>query len=225
MDVVLSSGFLAFASHCGFLAALEDEGIAVEAGCGTSSGALTLALWAAGVPAEDILHRTTSRVPLAFCTPHLQPWRGVFRLDAMMLALQEWLPADFWALRFPISVGVVDGEAHALLSDGPLVPAVAASCAVPGLFVPVQLAGRTLSDGAARDRFGLEAFRAARGERPLLVHAVDRTGGSGGEPDWAQATVVRSPRSGASLLRIPSPEAAFARTRRATREALARREP
>ncbi len=222
MDVVLSSGFLAFAAHCGFLAALEDERVPVAAGCGTSSGALTLSLWAAGVPAAEILRRTTAGAPLAFCTPHLAVWRGLFRLDGMVVELDRWLPADFSALRFPLFVGVVDGPSHALLSDGPLVPAVAASCAVPWLFAPIARGGRDLQDGAARDRFGLDAFRAARGPRPTLIHAIERTGGRDGEPDLSGATVVRSPRSGASLLRIPDPGAAFDRARRATREALAR---
>ena len=47
-DIVLSSGFLAFAAHAGFLAAVEDVGIKVRGVMGTSSGAITGALYAAG---------------------------------------------------------------------------------------------------------------------------------------------------------------------------------
>ena len=51
-DLVLSSGFLAFAAQCGFLQAVEESGIAVDGVCGTSSGALAGALWASGWPAQ-----------------------------------------------------------------------------------------------------------------------------------------------------------------------------
>ena len=49
MDLVLSSGFLAFARHAGFLRAVEQLELPVEGLCGTSSGALSGALWAAAV--------------------------------------------------------------------------------------------------------------------------------------------------------------------------------
>jgi predicted acylesterase/phospholipase RssA len=222
VDVVLSSGFLAFPAHCGFLAGLEDEGVPVDAGCGTSSGALVLSLWAAGVPAREILTRTTTRAPLASCTLHAAPWRGLFRLEGVMRELGGWLPAHFGGLRFPLWVGVVRRGEHALLSEGLLVPAVAASCAVPWLFEPVEIDAVRHEDGAKRDRFGLTAFRRARGARPTVVHAVDRSGGHDGEVDLSGVVAVHSPRSGASLWRRPAaPEQAFERTRRATREALA----
>jgi predicted acylesterase/phospholipase RssA len=217
-DVVLSSGFLAFAAHCGFLAGLEDAGVEARAGCGTSSGALVLALWAAGVPAAEILQRTTSRAPLASCRPHLAVWRGLFTLDAVQEELARQLPADFAGLRFPISVGVVGG-AHKVVSSGPLVPAVAASCAVPWLFAPVSLGGAPHVDGAVRDRFGWDAFRAGR-TGPAVVHAIERSGGHPGEGDFAGAVGVRSPRSGASLWRIPDPQGQFEAARARTRAAL-----
>ena len=43
-DLVLSSGFLAFARQAGFLEAVEQLGLAVDGVCGTSSGALAGAL-------------------------------------------------------------------------------------------------------------------------------------------------------------------------------------
>lgn len=219
MDVLLSSGFLAFAAHCGFLAGLEDEGVVPERGCGTSSGALILALWAAGTPAREILARTTSRAPWAYCTWHARPWQGAFSLRGMTDELGRWLPADFAALRFPVSVGVVRGGRHGLVSEGPLVAAVAASCAVPWLFAPVDLGGAPAWDGAVADRFGWDAFRGDRAG-PAVVHAVDRSGGREGEPAFGAARVVRSPRSGATLWRLPDPEGAFDAARARTRAAL-----
>nr|MBA2319938.1 patatin-like phospholipase family protein [Deltaproteobacteria bacterium] len=69
-DLVLSSGFLAFARHTGFLAAVEELGLPVDAVCGTSSGALVGALWTSGLPALDILALVASRRPIAWAAPH-----------------------------------------------------------------------------------------------------------------------------------------------------------
>ncbi len=53
-DVVLSSGFLAFASHSGFLKAVDSAGLAVGGVMGTSAGALTGSLYCAGYSPEQV---------------------------------------------------------------------------------------------------------------------------------------------------------------------------
>lgn len=54
-DVVLSSGFLAFASHSGFLKAIDGAGLVVGGVMGTSAGALTGSLYSAGYSPEQVL--------------------------------------------------------------------------------------------------------------------------------------------------------------------------
>ena len=56
VDLVLSSGFLAFARHLGFLTAIEESELDVSGVCGTSSGALVGAMWACGVVCEGVPH-------------------------------------------------------------------------------------------------------------------------------------------------------------------------
>ena len=53
-DVVLSSGFLAFASHSGFLKAIDNAGLAVSGVMGTSAGALTGSLYCAGYSPDEV---------------------------------------------------------------------------------------------------------------------------------------------------------------------------
>lgn len=53
-DIVLSSGFLAFAAHCGFLKAVEETGVPVAGIMGTSSGALCGSMFAAGYTATEV---------------------------------------------------------------------------------------------------------------------------------------------------------------------------
>ena len=64
-DLVLSSGFLAFARHVGVLRAVERSGNEVSGLCGTSSGALVGALWAAGVSADRVLEKIVAQQPFA----------------------------------------------------------------------------------------------------------------------------------------------------------------
>jgi NTE family protein len=64
--------------------------------------------------------------------------------------LAETLPAeDFADLRVPfhcVAASIEDATAH-WFASGPLVPAVMASCAVPGLLPPVEIDGRHYFDG------------------------------------------------------------------------------
>ncbi len=128
-DLILSSGFLAFARHVGFLRAVEDSGVEVGAVCGTSSGALVASLWAAGMPAERIGKELSVRPPIRWMRPSLMPWRGLFRIEPVVARLRQLLPASFAELRHPLGVGAMDRSGtHHLLTEGPLPEAVAASC-------------------------------------------------------------------------------------------------
>jgi predicted acylesterase/phospholipase RssA len=199
-DVVLSSGFLAFSRHVGFLSALEDAGEAVRGVCGTSSGALVGALWAAGVPASEIGILLSERAPIRQVGLSRQPWRGLFSLDRMLARLADYLPETFEDLPRPLAVGVMGPDRRAVLLDaGPLIPAVAASCAVPWLFAPITVGGTVFRDGGVVDRTGLGAWRARHPAQPVLLHLVERSHGANDPPPPADVRVVRTPRSGAAL--------------------------
>ena len=200
VDLVLSSGFLAFARHAGFLRAVEEAGATVEALTGTSSGSVVGALWAAGMPAQDIANMF-SRLNLLRLTRVGAPWRGgVFSMSGFRALLAQHLPETFQALPRPFSVGVVDSNgAHLLLKDGPLLDAVVASCAMPGIFEKVDVGGARYADGGAADRLGLGAHRAWRPGTRVLAHWVERTAGKDVDANLDGVTVVKTPRSGAQF--------------------------
>ncbi len=219
-DLVLSSGFLAFARHAGFLRAVEETGIEVSGICGTSSGALAGALWASGMDARSILTELTARAPLQWVTPHWQPWRGLFRLDAVIGELRGRVPATFAELDRPFGVGVATGGRHALLVDGDLPKAVAASCAVRYLFTPLDVAGRVCEDGGVVDRTALGAWRAHRPDAPVILHLIERTAGAAAMPELGDTAVVHSPPSGAKLWSLGDVEAAYEESRQRGLEVL-----
>ncbi len=200
VDLVLSSGFLAFARQAGFLAGVEELGVKVDGICGVSSGALAGALWAAGHPAQEIAAILVESAPLWHVRPHGAPWRGLFHLDPMQARLRDLLPARIEQLQRPFAVGVMGrGGARVLLESGPLPEAVAASCAVPYLFRPVTVGGVAYQDGGAIDRTFLGPWRARRPEAPVVLHLVDGRGGEMEVPTGPGLTVVRNRRSGARL--------------------------
>jgi predicted acylesterase/phospholipase RssA len=222
---LLSSGFLAFARHTGFLRAVDQaraEGsLEVEAIVGTSSGALVGALWAAGIRGEALSEALSTHPPYRYLTPRF--WRGLFSLQPMIDYLSELLPPTFEGLERPLGVGVVSEEGeHALLTSGPLPEAVAASCAVPYLFQPVRVGEAEWRDGGLLDRVGWSAWRAWRPEREegeALVHWVERSKGR----DVAlppHAHVARSPRSHASLWSLGPFEEQAQESAQRTRELL-----
>jgi len=203
MDLILSSGFLAFGAQCGFLSGVEDAGVAVDGVVGTSSGALAGALYCCGWTSERIHAELCARRPLSFMRPSAAPWRGLLSLEPAVQRMRALLPARFEDLERPFAVGVVHGGEHVLLRSGPLPEAVAASCAIPYVFRPVVVQGRAMSDGGAADRTGVEAWRSWRPGRTALLHLVDRSSGPAhDERSLDGLAVVRSPRSGASFLSL-----------------------
>jgi NTE family protein len=223
MDVVLSSGYLAFARQAGFLDSLEAHGVAVDALCGTSSGALVGALWAAGMPARDISREIRAMRPINLLTPRWAFWGGLFSLDRAVAHLRSMgVPDRFDQLPRPFAVGVVDrARKHHLLTSGDLPEAVVASAAIPWLFAPRCIDGQWWADGGLVDRTGFGAFRAWRGQRPALVHLVARSLG-GASSDLSGVTVVHTPSSRASLFGLGPFEREFDEAVAATRAVLGR---
>jgi predicted acylesterase/phospholipase RssA len=213
VDVVLSSGFLAFGSHCGFLQAVEDAGLEVRGVMGTSSGALVGSLFAAGFSPKEILDEFACLAPIERIQFSKEPWRGVFDLSPAIRRLRELVPERFEDLGIDFGVGVVSskGKSYDIIHSGSLAEAVVASAAVPVLFNPVSIPGKAeeFIDGGIRARVGLEAWRSMeRQHNPAVVHVVGRSSpfsgssavGAGNADVLAgDVVVVRSSRSKSSL--------------------------
>jgi NTE family protein len=119
-------------------------------------------------------------------------------LEERLAAIGERLPVQVWAGR-PFLVTAVDATSGALrvldeASGVPLVRAVAASCAVPGVYPPVPIEGIPYVDGGARS--GANADLARDCDRVLALTPVARGVGplrSAGEQLAGVAHLVVSP--------------------------------
>jgi len=200
MDVLLSSGFLAFARHIGFRRAFLEQGWQPEGICGTSSGSVVGALWANGMSEEEMIELLHVPKPISKMKLNWALWRGLFRLDILMATLAEHLPQNIEDLPIPFAVGVMTPEQEAkLLISGPLVPAIAASCSIPYAFQPVNIDGVSYADGGFVDRINAKLWKLIRPDRDYVAHIVDRSNGASNEQGLEDVRIVRTPRSFASF--------------------------
>jgi NTE family protein len=179
-ELILSSGFFGFFAHAGVVRALEEAALRPALVGGASAGALVAGLWGAGVAAEAIRERLFALKRSDFWDPDPllgfagARGPGLLRGELFERLLDEALAGvgvtRFAECRVPVRVVAFDVQARrtVTLSDGLLVPAIRASCSVPGMFQPAVIDARRLLDGGIADRAGIAA--ASAGARVLYHH-------------------------------------------------------
>jgi NTE family protein len=142
------------------LRALAEAGVRADLVVGTSIGAVNGAFVAAdpdGAAARlselwqgESLRFVFSENVLARAVRLIRSGTHLHAIEPLRKMLDETLPVeDFADLRVPfhcVAASIEDATAH-WFTSGPLVPAVMASCAVPGLLPPVEIDGRHYFDG------------------------------------------------------------------------------
>jgi NTE family protein len=149
VGLALAGGFARGIAHIGVLRVLREAQIPIDCVAGTSVGALIGAGYCAGASLEEMekVGATTSFTDFGRWTPS---WLGLATNQRMERYFTRFAPArTFEDLKTPLAVATTDINAGVSVyySHGPLVPVIRASCAYPGLFVPIQHDGRTLVDG------------------------------------------------------------------------------
>jgi NTE family protein len=164
IGLALGGGSARGLAHIVVLEALDELGLKPAAIVGTSMGAICGALYAAGLSASTIragfADRLASRAAfagqiagkLAAGLASLWSVRAPAVIDNVTLfemVLPDILHCDFAALPIPFAAVAADYYANeqVILDRGPLIPAIAASCALPVWARPVALDGRVLIDG------------------------------------------------------------------------------
>ena len=173
-SLAMSSGFFGFFAHAGFIKALEAHNLKPRTLHGASAGALTAALWAAGLKADSIVEQLNQLRRQDFWDPF--PGAGILRGKKFEKKLSELLPVkDFSDCQTPLFISVFDPVAMKTVSltTGSLTTAIRASCAVPVMFHPVWSGRRPYLDGGILDRPGIAG--AAEDERLLYHHLLPRS--------------------------------------------------
>ncbi len=187
--LALGGGSARGLAHIVVLEAFDELGIKPAIIAGTSMGSICGACYAAGLSAAEIREGFESQFTsaAAFFKQFAGKLRGglstlwsvrspgiVDNVTLFEMMLPEVLHNDFDSLKIPFLAIAADFYAieQVILDHGPLIPALAASCALPGMARPVVLEGRVLIDGGYINPVPYDVVM----DRADITVAVDVTG-------------------------------------------------
>lgn len=171
VGLALGGGFARGIAHLGVLRVFEENEIPIDFIAGTSVGALVAAAYASGA-SLDFMERQG-----ALTTFHdFGRWTLSRYGMASNLRLESYLhrltSAEFFhQTKIPLSIVATDlisGKSVHFI-DGEISPALRASCAYPGLFLPVEYRGHFLADGFLTEAAPAEAVRELGAELVVSV--------------------------------------------------------
>ena len=183
IGIALGGGAARGLTHIPYIEAMDELGLRPMHIAGTSIGALLGAGWAAGFSgaelreyAYDYLGSMRSIVGRIWTT-RMKSFSSIIRnsmtmqLDALEVInsfIPEGLPENFEDLDIPLYTVAADFQTwhQVVFRHGELVPAIAASIAIPSLFKPVEFSGRLLIDGGVVNPLPLDV--ASRGADILI---------------------------------------------------------
>ncbi|GAB4512489.1 MAG: patatin-like phospholipase family protein [Roseibium sp.] len=163
-SLALGGGAAKAFAHIPVLEAMDDLGVRPSEIAGTSMGAILGGFYASGMSGReireftvDLFTRKTQLLQKLFLR-NGRTWASLFDItrpaiiDPLVLfetLFPPGLAEDFSKLNVPMKIVATDfhTQSQAVLDSGPLLPAIAASSALPVLLTPVRIDGRVLIDG------------------------------------------------------------------------------
>lgn len=169
--LALGGGFARGFAHLGILKVLEQNHIPISHIAGTSVGSVFGAAYASGAPLARILaiSRTIRFRDIARWSVSRLGLASNHRLADLIERVFDC--KQFEDMKIPLAVIATDlatGE-PVVFRQGPLVEAIRASCAFPGLFEPIQIGTRCLADGGLVAPVPTQAARQLASERGIVV--------------------------------------------------------
>jgi len=172
VGLALGGGFARGIAHIGVLRAFEEANIQFDCLTGTSVGALIGAAYASGATLEELERRGSETTFHDFGRWTLSRM-GMASNDRLENFLRSFTTARFFEeLKAPFAIVATDlmrGES-VYFTDGEIAPALRASCAYPGLFLPVEYRGHFLVDGFVTEAVPTLAARALGAQVVIAVH-------------------------------------------------------
>ena len=189
--LALGSGGARGYAHIGAIEEIEARGHEVVAISGSSMGALVGGLAAAGrlEPYTEWARSLTQRDVLRLLDPK---WSAPGAIRAQRIFCQvEQILGEQLIEDLPVPFTAVATDLHARrevwFQRGPLVSAIRASIAIPGVITPVEMNGRLLADGGLMNPVPIEPTAAAAADLTVAISL------SGTRLPQEQSTPAREP--------------------------------
>ena len=179
IGLALGGGFARGIAHIGVLRVLEQNNIPISAIAGVSSGAIVAAAFASGSSADEI-----EKVALSTKFRDVARWtlnlRGLAGNDRMAVFLARLLKVNrFEDMKIPLAIVATDlvrDKPVTFRGQGDVVFPIRASCAYPGLFLPLRHEGRLLVDGFVCMEVPAEPLRELGADRVISVAIPNNDG-------------------------------------------------
>lgn len=173
IGLALSGGAARGFAHLGVARVLAEHEIPIDFIAGTSAGSFAGAALASGLSVEEIIEMSRKISWYAMSGFSFSPM-GLLSNAAMGAFIKKHFPVErFEDLPVPFAAIAADletGEEVVLKDAGDLAAAIRASCAIPGVFVPVEIDKRKLIDGGVISHVPTKAVKKLGAE---IVIAVD----------------------------------------------------
>jgi NTE family protein len=196
IGLALSGGGARGYAHLGVLKALSEADIPIDMIAGTSAGSFVGAAYAAGLSVEEIID-IGRRISWFGVAGFSYSPRGLLSNAAMGTFIEKNFGRKrFEDLAIPFAAVACDletGTEVIFRDEGDIATAVRASCAIPGVFVPVtDENGRQLVDGGVISPMPTRAVRSLGAEKVIAVDLLTCGNGFGGVPSTLIGTFVQS---------------------------------
>ncbi|MEO9571892.1 MAG: patatin-like phospholipase family protein [Polaribacter sp.] len=167
INLVLSGGGVKSTGHLALLERIEELGLKINAISGSSGGALVASLYASGLTTKEILKifKETSIFKISFFSITKA---GLFDTFLFKTAIENKIKSNFSELDIPLHItatNIQDGTIR-YFNKGKLLKPVLASCAIPGIFSPININNILYSDGGVLDNFPIKPFE--QSDLPLI---------------------------------------------------------
>lgn len=153
VTLVLGGGSARGLAHIGVLKVLERERIPINNIVGTSMGAMVGAAYSIGMPLKEMEARA-SKFSVNKLLDMTVPKMGLLAGNRLEEQIRDLIGTKtFEDCRIPMTVVTTDIEMgdEVIYQKGELLKVVRASCSWPGIFNPVRIDGRLLSDGGIKN--------------------------------------------------------------------------
>lgn len=180
IGLVLGGGGARGLAHIGVLRVLEREGIPIDLIAGTSMGGLVGALYAAGIPLDELeqevgkLSRFSEQLRLLDISISAAGLsvrgRRIYNYMADLLG-EELTFAD---LGIPLAMVAVDLKTgrDIVLQGGLVIDAVRASISIPGIFMPMELGDYRLVDGGVLNNVPVDVATAMGATHTIAIDVL-----------------------------------------------------
>ncbi len=196
VGIALSGGGARGFAHIGVLKALAAHDIPIDLVSGVSAGSFVGGALASGLNVDEIVEVSKKISWFSVAGFSYSP-RGLLSTASMGTFIEKHFPATkFEDLKIPFAAVACDlesGDEVVLRDTGDLAFAIRASCAIPGVFVPlIDEQGRSLIDGGAATPMPTKAVKKLGADIVIAVDVLTCGSSFWGKPSTLIGTFFQS---------------------------------